>query len=125
MAIPSPRTTEKAEVPRVKQFSIFLINKVGALLDVVDGVLLTGFDQTPLIRQLLEKSRIPVVHMMELAQPESYCVGLNQFDAGHAMASHLDRALAAGCDDCATKPIDFEKLLQKIQSLLDRKLSTV
>ena len=54
-----------------------------------DGVLLTGFDQTPLIRQLLEKSRIPVVHMMELAQPESYCVGLNQFDAGHAMASHL------------------------------------
>ncbi|MFD2273338.1 substrate-binding domain-containing protein [Undibacterium arcticum] len=26
---------------------------------------------------------------MELAGPDSYCVGLNQFDAGHAMASHL------------------------------------
>src|SRR5438067_9653660 len=31
----SPRTTEKIEGPRVKQFSIFLKNKVGALLDVV------------------------------------------------------------------------------------------
>jgi hypothetical protein len=29
------RTTEKEEGPRVKQFSIFLKNKVGALLDVV------------------------------------------------------------------------------------------
>lgn len=30
------RTTEKEEGPRVKQFSIFLKNKVGALLDVVN-----------------------------------------------------------------------------------------
>ena len=29
------RTTEKTEGPRVQQFSIFLRNKVGALLDVV------------------------------------------------------------------------------------------
>ena len=35
MAFESTRTTEKEEGPRVKQFSIFLKNKVGALLDVV------------------------------------------------------------------------------------------
>lgn len=35
MAIESTRTTEKEEGPRVRQFSIFLKNKVGALLDVV------------------------------------------------------------------------------------------
>src|SRR5438067_10674619 len=35
MAFESSRTAEKLEGPRVKQFSIFLKNKVGALLDVV------------------------------------------------------------------------------------------
>ena len=35
MSFESTRTTEKEEGPRVQQFSIFLKNKVGALLDVV------------------------------------------------------------------------------------------
>lgn len=36
MTFESTRTTEKEEGPRVKQFSIFLKNKVGALLDIVN-----------------------------------------------------------------------------------------
>ncbi len=36
----------------------------------------------------------------------------------HAMASDHDRALAAGCDDYDTKPIDLDRLLPKIQALL-------
>ena len=36
----------------------------------------------------------------------------------HAMADDRDRALAAGCDDHDTKPIDLERLLAKIRSLV-------
>lgn len=33
----------------------------------------------------------------------------------HAMSTDKDKALAAGCDDFDTKPIDFTRLLQKIE----------
>ena len=36
----------------------------------------------------------------------------------HAMSAHRDKAMAAGCNDYETKPIDFDKLLPKIEALL-------
>jgi len=36
----------------------------------------------------------------------------------HAMAGDRDKALAAGCDEYETKPVEFTRLLEKIQQYL-------
>lgn len=36
----------------------------------------------------------------------------------HAMSDDRDKALAAGCDEYDTKPVDLDRLLPKIQALL-------
>lgn len=36
----------------------------------------------------------------------------------HAMSGSRERALAAGCDDFDAKPVDFARLLQKINRLI-------
>ena len=40
--------------------------------------------------------------------------------SAHAMAGDREKALEAGCDDYDTKPVDFPKLLEKIQTILAR-----
>lgn len=41
----------------------------------------------------------------------------------HAMAGDRERALEAGCDEYETKPVEFQRLLGKIETLLDSKSS--
>jgi CheY-like chemotaxis protein len=36
----------------------------------------------------------------------------------HAMAGDRDKAIAAGCEDYDTKPVELPRLLQKIEALL-------
>ena len=40
--------------------------------------------------------------------------------SAHAMEEHKDSAIAAGCDDYDTKPVDFKRLLSKIEPYLKR-----
>jgi two-component system, cell cycle response regulator DivK len=50
-------------------------------------------------------------------QPETRAIPVLALTA-HAMAGERERALAAGCNDYDTKPVDFTRLLGKIETLL-------
>jgi CheY-like chemotaxis protein len=39
----------------------------------------------------------------------------------HAMAGSREKALAVGCDDFDIKPVDFDRLLAKINQLLAKR----
>jgi two-component system cell cycle response regulator DivK len=62
---------------------------------------LDGWEATRRIKAAPETRAIPVIAL-----------------SAHAMAGDRERALAAGCDDYDSKPIDFERLLGKILKLL-------
>ena len=55
-----------------------------------DGILLTGLNYRETTRRLLERTRVPVVHMMELSNRDGvYSVGFSQEAAAEAMTRHL------------------------------------
>ncbi len=62
---------------------------------------LDGWEATRRLKLAPETRRIPVIAL-----------------SAHAMAGDRARALAAGCDDFDTKPVDFPRLLEKIRALL-------
>jgi CheY-like chemotaxis protein len=39
--------------------------------------------------------------------------------SAHALAGEREKAIAAGCQDFDTKPVEFERLLEKMRRLLD------
>ena len=54
------------------------------------GLLVTGFDRSEASRQLIARSGVPCVHMMEISTAANVgCVGFSQAEAGAAMTQHL------------------------------------
>ncbi len=51
------------------------------------------------------------------ANPDTQTIPVIALTA-HAMAGDEQKALAAGCDDYDTKPVNFSRLLGKIESLM-------
>jgi CheY-like chemotaxis protein len=64
---------------------------------------LDGWEATRRLKAEVETRGIPIIAL-----------------SAHAMAGDRDAALAAGCDDFDTKPIDFARLLTKIEALLSK-----
>ncbi|MGE5525082.1 MAG: response regulator [Rhodospirillaceae bacterium] len=54
------------------------------------------------------------------AMPETQAISVIALSA-HALADDKEKALAAGCDDYDTKPVDLTRLLGKIEALLARR----
>jgi two-component system, cell cycle response regulator DivK len=68
-------------------------------LPVIDG-----WEATRLIKASRKTRHLPVIGL-----------------TAHAMAGDREKALEAGCDDYDTKPIEFERLLKKVEALLQAK----
>ena len=65
-----------------------------------------GWEATRRLKSDTSTRRIPVIAL-----------------TAHAMSSDRQRCLEAGCDDYDTKPVDFQRLLGKIQAALQTESS--
>ncbi len=63
--------------------------------------LLDGWEVTRRLKAADETCNIPVIGL-----------------SAHAMAGDREKGLASGCDDYDTKPVEFDRLLKKIEALL-------
>ena len=67
----------------------------------IDKIQMDGWEATRRLKEAAETANIPVIAL-----------------SSHAMAGDRESALKAGCDDYDSKPVDFPRLLAKIEALL-------
>ncbi len=93
--------------------------------DGEQGVAMAAAEQPDLI---LMDLRLPVLDGWEAtrrikAQSETRHIPIIALTA-HAMAGDREKALAAGCDDFDTKPVELPRLLEKVRALLPKNEAT-
>lgn len=80
---------------------IALAEKPALILMDMSLPVLDGWEATRQVKAHPETASIPVIAL-----------------TAHAMASDREQAMAAGCDDFDTKPVELPRLLEKIRSRL-------
>ncbi|HEY9710222.1 MAG TPA: response regulator [Oculatellaceae cyanobacterium] len=100
-------------------------HQVFIAIDGVQGVELAQAHEPDII--LMDMS-LPVLDGWEATQqlkaaPETSDIPIIALTA-HAMAGDREKCLEVGCDDYDTKPIEFSRLLGKIQALLEKKVTS-
>ena len=81
--------------------AIAMSDKTDLILMDMSLPVIDGWEATRQIKATPEISRIPIIAL-----------------TAHAMAGDRDKALASGCDDYDTKPIELQRLLRKMETLL-------
>jgi two-component system cell cycle response regulator DivK len=89
--------------------------------DGQEGIRMAAAERPDLILMDLE---LPLIDGWEAARqlkasPSTRDIPIIALSA-HALVGAREKALAAGCDEFDTKPIDFDRLLSKITRLLNR-----
>jgi two-component system cell cycle response regulator DivK len=92
------------------------------ILIAVDGQQGVAMAQAEAPALILMDMSLPVIDGWEAtrqlkALPQTRAIPVIALTA-HALAGERERALAAGCDEFDTKPIDLPRLLGKIEALL-------
>jgi two-component system, cell cycle response regulator DivK len=88
----------------------------------VDGIQGIQVAKTEMPDLILMDMSLPVLDGWEAtrqlkAAPETHAIPIIALTA-HAMSGDRERAIAAGCNDYDTKPIEFPRLLGKIQAFV-------
>jgi CheY-like chemotaxis protein len=84
---------EGVEMARREQPALILMD--------LDLPVIDGWEATRRLKAAAETKHIPVIAL-----------------SAHAMSGDRERAMAAGCDDYDTKPVELPRLLEKIGALL-------
>jgi two-component system, cell cycle response regulator DivK len=95
--------------------------RVAIALDGEQGVSMAGLEAPDLI--LMDMS-LPVLDGWEAARrlkaaPETRAIPIIALTA-HAMVGDREKAIESGCDDYDTKPVEFQRLLEKIETILTK-----
>jgi CheY-like chemotaxis protein len=93
--------------------------RVAIAVDGQQGVEMAGSEIPDLV--LMDMS-LPVLDGWEAARrlkaaPETRSIPIIALTA-HAMVGDREKAIESGCDDYDTKPVEFQRLLEKIETIL-------